>query len=390
MGQGSGPENDSENDSESDSENDLKSGLNNDLKNDSGKDSERVSRTSPGKRRETVTVVVPVYNEAENLVIGCDEIVAALEPAGIPFEIVYVDDGSTDGGRLILAELAKRPYVRVVVLRRNYGQTAALYAGIQSALGDIVVTMDGDLQNDPRDIPAMVDLLGDDYDLVFGWRKDRRDKLLSRKVPSWIANKLIGRVTGFPIHDLGCTLKAIRSDIAKEMELYGAMHRFIPILSANLGARCVEMKVNHRSRQFGQSKYGIGRTIPVLLDLVTIHYMSRYFDSPMKLFGLFGFAVSALAVIATVATSVMKLFYGVDLTGNPITYFAIVAAILGFQSLSLGLLGELAVRIYYGNGDRKSYRVREFLGSRLGHIKAAESGEKPAEAGERVEEGASA
>ena len=321
----------------------------------------------------SVTVVVPVHNELDNLVVGCDEIAGVMSATRIPFEIVYVDDGSTDGGRAVLERLAERPYVRVVVLRRNYGQTAALYAGIQSALGDVVVTIDGDLQNDPGDIPAMLRKLEEGHDLVFGWRRDRRDKLLSRKVPSWIANRLISRVTGFPIHDLGCTLKAIRADIAKDMELYGAMHRFMPILGANLGARCAEMIVNHRPRRFGQSKYGIGRTVPVLLDLVTIQYMSRYFDSPMKLFGLFGFAVSALAVIALITTSVMKLFYGVDLTGNPITYFAIVAAILGFQSLSLGLLGELAVRIYYGTGDKRSYQVREFLGSRLGHIRAPDA-----------------
>ena len=337
------------------------------------------------KGRQSVTVVVPVHNEAENLVVGCDEIAGVMIPTGNPFEIVYVDDGSTDGGLEILETLAERSYVRVVVLRRNYGQTAALYAGIQSALGDVIVTIDGDLQNDPRDIPGMLDRLDDGYDLVFGWRKDRQDKLLSRKVPSWIANRLISRVTGFPIHDLGCTLKAIRADIAKDMELYGAMHRFMPILGSNLGARCTEMAVNHRSRRFGQSKYGIGRTVPVLLDLVTIQYMSKYFDSPMKLFGLFGFVVSAVAVLASVTTVAMKLFGGVDLTGNPITYFAILAAILGFQSLSLGLLGELAVRIYYGTGDKRSYQVREFLGSRLGHIRgpdaaAPESGKGRSEA----------
>lgn len=310
---------------------------------------------------KTVSVVVPIYNEVDNIVLVCDEIRQVLSSSSRAYEIIFVDDGSNDGSKRKLRDVTQLPGVKAVFLRRNYGQTAAMHAGIQAATGDYIVTLDGDLQNDPRDIPAMLDKLDNDFDLVFGWRKSRKDKLVSRKIPSMLANKLISRVTGFPIHDLGCTLKAMRSEIAKDMELYGEMHRFIPILASNLGARCTEMEVNHRARQFGESKYGIGRSIPVLLDLMTIQYMSKYFNSPMKLFGLVGFVVTSLSIVSLLMTLGMKLFLGTDLTGNPLTYFAIVSAILGVQFFSLGLFGELSVRIYYGTGNKKSFQVRESL-----------------------------
>lgn len=313
------------------------------------------------EKPKSVSIVVPIYNEVDNIELGCTEIREVMDACGRDYEVIFVDDGSTDGSKEKLREVTQLPRVKAVFLRRNYGQTAAMHAGIQAAKNDYTVTLDGDLQNDPRDIPAMLDKLDEDYDLVFGWRKSRKDKLVSRKIPSMLANKLISKVTGFPIHDLGCTLKAIRSEIAKDIELYGEMHRFIPILASNLGARCTEMEVNHRARQFGESKYGIGRSIPVLLDLMTIQYMSKYFNSPMKLFGLVGFLVSTLSMLSLCLTLIMKLFFGTDLTGNPLTYFAIVSAILGVQFFSLGLFGELSVRIYYSTGRKKSFQVRELL-----------------------------
>ena len=310
----------------------------------------------------SLSVVVPTFNEVDNIELVHSEVRAVMDAAHLVYELIFVDDGSTDGSTEVIRSLAaNHQEVKAVILRKNYGQTAAMHAGIQHSSGDVIATMDGDLQNDPADIPQMLAKVNEGYDFVFGWRKNRKDKFLSRKLPSMLANKLISSSTGFPINDLGCTLKLTRSEIAKDFELYGDMHRFIPILASNLGAKCLEVEVNHRPRIHGQSKYGLGRWVPVLLDLITIQYMTRFFNSPMKLFGLIGFIVGFLSIIAMITTVVMKIGLGSDLTGNPITYFAIVSAILSVQFLSLGLFGELAVRIYYGSGDKQSYKVREKL-----------------------------
>ncbi len=329
------------------------------------------------KQAKSVSVVLPVFNEVESLPICRDEVVEVLEACGRDFEIIFVDDGSSDGTTELLHSMgAQDVRCRAVILRRNYGQTAAMHAGIQHAEGDYVVTMDADLQNDPRDIPAMLNELDNGHDLVFGWRHQRKDKFLSRRLPSMLANKLIASVTGFPIRDLGCTLKAMRTEIAKELELYGEMHRFIPILANNLGARCKEVKVNHRARQHGLSKYGIGRWIRVLLDLITIKYMSKYFASPMKLFGLIGFLAAVGAVLALFATVLMKFVWSIDITGNPTTYVSILATIVSLQFFSLGLFGELAVRIYYSEEQNNNYNVRERINAGLEYRRAAASGWK--------------
>ena len=309
----------------------------------------------------SVSIVVPIYNESENLQLVCNEIHGALGESKWDYNIVFVDDGSTDGSRKILKELAENPRVKVVLLRRNFGQTAAMHAGIQLANGDYIVTMDGDLQNDPADIPSMLEKLDDGYDLVFGWRADRQDKFLSRKLPSFLANKLISHVTGFKINDLGCTLKALKSEIAKDLELYGEMHRFIPILASNLGAKSLELKVNHRARQFGESKYGIGRSVRVILDLITINYMAKYFASPMKLFGFIGIIVSLIAIVSMSTVVIMKLGWQFDVTGNPFTFLTVLSTILAGQFFILGIIGELSVRIYYGAGNKESFRVRELI-----------------------------
>jgi len=309
-----------------------------------------------------ISVIVPIYNEIDNIQPAWSELSALMNSMQRPFEIIFVDDGSNDGSRQKLLDLAAcEHFVRLVLLRRNFGQTAAMHAGIQNASFDYIVTMDGDLQNDPSSIPVMLEKLDEGYDLVHGWRRSRKDKLVSRKLPSWLANRLISKVTGFPINDLGCTLKAIKSEVAKDLELYGDMHRFIPILSSNLGARCIEVEVGHRARIHGDSKYGINRFVKVLLDLITVKYMTGYFSSPMKFFGLFGFLVSAVAIFSVMAVAVMKLVWGFDVTGNPLLYLAIVTAILGIQFFSLGLIGELSVRIYYGTGEKKSYQVRRLV-----------------------------
>ena len=309
--------------------------------------------------RVDLSIIVPIHNELENIPLLYSELLETLDPLKLDYEIVLIDDGSNDGSLAVLNELAQKDgRITLVTFRRNYGQTAAMQAGLEAASGDVLVTIDGDLQNDPADIPKMLDKINEGFDLVHGWRKDRKDKWLSRRLPSVLANRLISRVTGFPIHDLGCTLKAIRSEIADELELYGDMHRFIPILAHARGAACVEIVTNHRARQFGKTKYGISRTIRVVLDLMTVKYMLDFFDSPMKLFGRFGIACCAAATASACGVIGMK-FGGVDMTGNPLLLMTALCAILGVQFFSLGLIGEVASRLYYGRNQRRPFAIRQ-------------------------------
>jgi glycosyltransferase involved in cell wall biosynthesis len=247
-------------------------------------------------------------------------------------------------------------------LRRNFGQTAAMSAGLEYASGDVIVTMDADLQNDPTDIPAMIRKLEEGYDLVHGWRRNRQDKFWTRKVPSIIANWLIAKVTGFPVRDLGCTLKVMRRQVADDLNLYGEMHRFIPILAHWQGARCAEIETKHHPRRFGQTKYGLSRTFRVILDLITVKYLIQYSTSPMRLFGTVGFACSALAIVAGVAVLMMKLLVNFDMSGNPLLYVSLFGCMVGLQFFSLGMLGEMNARIYYESQGRKPYAVREIVG----------------------------
>lgn len=308
----------------------------------------------------SVSIVIPVFNEFENTPLMYNELTTAMQKSGRQYELIFVDDGSVDGTRDRLKKLAENDLkVKLVLFRRNYGQSAAMLAGMQHAQCDYVVTIDGDLQNDPSDIEMMLQHLDDGYDLVHGWRKDRQDKLVSRKIPSKIANWLISRTTGFPIHDLGCTLKAIRRDIASQIELYGEMHRFIPILAHQLGAKSIEVVTNHRARKFGETKYGIGRTFRVVLDLITVKFMLNYLSSPMKLFGKLGLWVTGTGIVASLSAIAMRLFSGIDLTGNPLLMLGALSVILGVQFFSLGLIGEMCVRIYYTNEKNTPYQVRE-------------------------------
>jgi glycosyltransferase involved in cell wall biosynthesis len=310
----------------------------------------------------SVSVVVPVYNEVENVPLLYGQLVAVLPELERPWEIVFVDDGSTDGTVDRLKELAARDSrVKVVRFRRNFGQTAAMHAGLQLATGDVIVTLDGDLQNEPADIPMMVRKLDEGFDLVHGWRKERHDALVNRKIPSKIANWLISRTTQFPIHDLGCTLKALRREIARELELYGEMHRFIPILAHARGARCVEVVTRHHPRRFGQTKYGISRTVRVVLDLVTVKYMLDYFASPMKLFGKIGLLCGGIGMLAGLATVLMKIFGGVDMTGNALMLLTVLSLVGCIQFLSLGLLGEVNARIYYASQPKQNFAIRELI-----------------------------
>ncbi len=304
-----------------------------------------------------LSVIVPIHNELENIARLHEKVTVALEPTALDYELVLVDDGSKDGSTHMLRDLALQDKrVRVIELRRNFGQSAAMLAGIRESSGGYVVTMDGDLQNDPSDIPKMIAKLSEGYDLVHGWRRNRKDRWFDRKLPSLLANKLISRVTRFPVHDLGCTLKAMRREVASELELYGEMHRFIPILADMRGARCIEIEVKHHPRLFGTTKYGIDRTMRVLLDLITVTYLKRYAASPMKLFGrwaLLSGAVACLLLVACVVMSVIArevqvpLFVGGLLIGG-----------LAAQFFSLGWLAEVAARIYFSARDESVYAVR--------------------------------
>lgn len=309
-----------------------------------------------------VSVIVPMYNEIDNVLLMYEELTQAMLLQSRQYEIVIVDDGSLDGTVDRLKEIAKKDNrVKLVLLRRNFGQTAAMQAGIEYASGEYLVTIDGDLQNDPADIPMMLDHLDEGYDLIHGWRRDRKDKLISRKIPSRVANWLISKVTGFPINDLGCTLKAMRAEVANELELYGEMHRFIPILAHKIGAKSREVVTHHRARQHGTTKYGIGRTFRVVFDLITIKFMLSYFASPMKLFGKLGGLVGLAGFISLFAAGMMKVFGAIDLTGNPLLLMGVLSIILSAQFFSLGVIGEVCARIYYSHPTNSNFHVRKLV-----------------------------
>lgn len=307
-----------------------------------------------------VSVVVPIHDEEGNLPRLHVELSAALERTGKPYEIILVDDGSRDGSVAAMQKIAARDgRVKLVLLRRNYGQTSALKAGMDRARFGAIVTIDGDLQNDPADIPAMIARLEEGFDLVAGWRRDRQDDQLTRKLPSRLANRLIRRVTRVPIRDLGCTLKAVRRPFLDELELYGDMHRFVSILMVQRGARWTEMPTSHRPRIAGETKYGLWRTVVVLLDLLTLKYLLDYSAHPMRLFGGLGLLALGLSGLAFLIVVLMKAAGGVDMTGNPFLLLTVLAMLSALQLFSLGILSEVLVRIYFGRGgERTHYAVR--------------------------------
>jgi len=309
-----------------------------------------------------LSVVIPVYDEAENVAPLMEALERHVCHGPFDHEIVFVDDGSTDGTREALAlEHGRHSCVKVVRLRRNFGQTAALAAGIAHADGAVIVTMDGDLQNDPEDIAALVGRLEEGNDIVSGWRQERHDAFLSRKLPSLIANRLISRVSGIPLHDWGCTLKAYRQEVLKQTPLYGELHRFIPAVAQVVGARVAELPVRHHPRRFGRSKYGITRTVRVLLDLLTVSFLVRYRTRPLHFFGTVGFFSAGLGVLSGLAVAAMKLLQGVDMSGNPLIILSAVLLLGGAQFVSIGLLGEITMRTYYESQEKPIYVVREVL-----------------------------
>ena len=308
-----------------------------------------------------LSIVVPLYNEEESLPLLVERLLAVLRPLGRPFELVLVDDGSSDATAAVLRRLAAAtPELVAVLLRRNYGQTPAMAAGFDASRGGVIVTLDGDLQNDPADIPMLLEQLGQGFDMVSGWRHQRQDHAVSRLLPSRIANRLIARVTGVRLHDYGCSLKAYRRELVEDINLYGELHRFLPALAFIEGARISEVKVNHEARRFGKSKYGIDRTFRVLMDLLTVWFMKRFLTRPMYVFGLGGLSAILMGVLLSAYLLLLKLG-GTQIGQRPLLLVAVLALITGLQLFCFGLLAELQMRTYHESQGRPIYRVRETL-----------------------------
>jgi glycosyltransferase involved in cell wall biosynthesis len=316
--------------------------------------------------KPAVSVFLPVYNEEPNLLPLHAKLDEALKTLGHTAEIIYVDDGSSDGSLNMLREIARLDdRVRVVALKRNYGQTAAMAAGIDAAQGDVLIPMDADLQNDPADIIRLLDKMAEGYDVVSGWRKNRQDKMITRKIPSMIANRLISWIGGVPLHDYGCSLKAYRRESLEDVKLYGEMHRFIPIYAAWAGARVTEIPVTHHPRTMGQSKYGLSRTVKVIFDLITIKFMASYQTKPLYLFGWAGLLTFGVSLLSALLACLMKFAdwpHHADFIQTPLPVMAMVMLVLGIQLFLMGLLAEMLVRTYHESQEKRIYAVRERIG----------------------------
>ena len=307
-----------------------------------------------------LSVVIPIRNEEPNLPELYREFTEALTAFGRPYELVLVDDGSTDRSFAVLAELqAKDPRVRVIRFRRNFGQTAAFAAGFKYARGALIVTADGDLQNDPSDIPRMVEMIASGADIVCGWRKDRKDTLFTRRIPSKLANHLISWATGVRLHDYGCSLKVFRAEVVKPLKLYGEMHRFLPAIASELGVSIREVVVNHRARRHGTSKYGLSRTIRVVLDLLTVKFLLSYSTKPLQIFGLVGGGMLFAGLLVSAWLAYQRLFGYQSIANRPLLLFGILLIFTGLQLLTLGLLAELQARTYHESQDKPTYVIRE-------------------------------
>lgn len=307
-----------------------------------------------------LSVVIPIRNEAPNLRALYDEMVATLGAWGRPFELVIVDDGSTDDSFRILAELqAGDPRLRVIRFRRNFGQTAAFAAGFRHARGRLIATADGDLQNDPRDLPRMVELIDQGHDIVCGWRQDRKDTFLTRRLPSMLANRLISWATGVRLHDYGCSLKVFRAEVVKPLKLYGEMHRFLPAIASELGVSIAEVVVNHRARRHGTSKYGLSRTIRVILDLVTVKFLLSYSTRPLQIFGLIGGVMLFGGLVVSAYLAYVRLFAYQSIANRPLLLLGVLLIFTGVQLVTIGLLAEVQSRTYHESQDKPVYVIRE-------------------------------
>jgi glycosyltransferase involved in cell wall biosynthesis len=311
-----------------------------------------------------LTVVVPLYNEEENIRQLYSELKGVISKLDLESEVIFIDDGSKDKTLELLTQIqAEDPCVTVISFRKNFGQTPAIAAGFNHAKGDVIITMDGDLQNDPADIPKLLAKIAEGYDMVNGWRFDRKDKFMSRRLPSIIANKVISFTTNVKLHDYGCTLKAFRKEVADELRLYGEMHRFIPAIASTMGVDMAEVKVNHRPRKFGTSKYGISRTIRVILDLITVKFLLSYSTRPIQLFGLMGVASGGAGFLLALYLTFQRQYMGIGLTNRPILLLAILLIFIGLQFITLGLLAELQSRTYHESQNKPVYAIRKIFTS---------------------------
>ncbi|HMD89966.1 MAG TPA: glycosyltransferase family 2 protein [Anaerolineaceae bacterium] len=310
-----------------------------------------------------LSIISPVYNEQDNLRDLYDAVVAAMTPLDINWELVLVDDGSRDKSLEVLEELAEQDpqHIRVVALRRNFGQTAAISAGIDHAIGDVIVLIDADMQNDPADIPMMLEKINEGYDVVSGWRYQRQDSFLTRTLPSQIANGLISDVTGVHLHDYGCTLKAYCRDVITGFRLYGEMHRFIPVYANSIGARIVEVRVQHHPRKFGKAKYGLERTLKVVLDLFTVKFLTSYANKPIYLFGGTGIVLMLISALTLIYLFIRRTVDGIAAFSSPLLPIGTMMGILGFQSILMGLIAELLARTYHESQNKPTYTVRRLI-----------------------------
>jgi len=313
--------------------------------------------------RPEISVVIPLYNESESIPPLYDELSQALGTLDRPYEVIVIDDGSTDDSFVRLTDIHQRDSRwHIIQFRRNFGQTAGMQAGFDTARGEIIITIDADLQNDPQDIPRVIQTMEDgDYDIVSGWRKDRQEPFLSRRLPSMLANQLISRTTGVSLHDYGCSLKAYRREVVKNVHLYGELHRFIPALASPVGIRVAEVPVNDRSRRFGSSKYGIGRTFRVILDLIAVLFLLNYFQRPIHIFGSTGLLMSAAGFFIGLYLTLVKLITGADIGDRPLLLMAVLLIIVGVQMLSIGLVAEMLMRTYYEAQGADAYYIRNEL-----------------------------
>jgi len=310
-----------------------------------------------------LSIVIPIYNEEENIPSLYKELKDVLQKLEKSFEIIFVDDGSSDTSLMLLNEIQTNDSnVVVISFRKNFGQTAAMSAGFDHARGDIIITMDGDMQNDPANIEGMIKKIDEGYDVVTGWRFERKDPFLNRRLPSMIANWIISKTTGVDLHDYGCTLKAFRKEVIKNIRLYGEMHRFIPAIASGMGISFTEMKVNHRPRLYGKSKYGISRTIRVVLDLLTVKFLLSYSTRPIQVFGLIGVGSGFLGFLIAAVITFQRQFMGISMSDRPILFLAILLMFMGVQFITIGLLAELQARTYHESQGKPIYFIKKVTG----------------------------
>jgi glycosyltransferase involved in cell wall biosynthesis len=311
-----------------------------------------------------LSIIIPVYNETENLSELYQEIIAACQPLNKNYEIIFIDDGSWDDSFIVLKKIHQKDRrVKIIRLRKNFGQTPALSAGFHRAKGRVIITLDADLQNDPKDIALLMQKIEDGHDIVSGWRKKRKDKFFTRRIPSGIANWLISWITRVRLHDYGCTLKAFRREIIENVQLYGELHRFIPAIASNMGVSIVEVEVNHRPRRHGKSKYNIWRFPRVILDLLTVKFLLSYSTRPLQIFGLIGLIMGIVGLVIALILSYQRLFLQVSLSDRPLLLLSILLIIIAFQFITLGLLAEIMVRAYHESADKRIYYIREIIDS---------------------------